>query len=399
LRGCGPRRAASQFGDWLSFVALGALALDGGGGPLALVVVLAAHALPGAVVAPLAGALVDRYDRRRVLVAVELAMAGLTAAMALAAATGALATLPLLLLARSGLGAAVPAAETAAVRRLVDPDDLPAANAALAATWSAAYVLGMAAGGAAAMLGPTLALALDAGTFAVAAWLHGGLPPLPVTRAPVAADHRRGRGPERHRRRDDHRVARSAAPGRAPRQEPGRIGERRRLDRPQPDRGQRPALRPGGAVPRDLAGGARRRHRGWAVARRSLPGRRRRSRPGAARRPRHAPGGAGGAGGGAFAGRADRGRAGVGRSAPARTGSRPRRASAPRQRSRTIGRLAAMDELLVSAAMVASAFIGAAIASAASLTATALAAAGLGAIGLALVAAAVGAITAPRRAG
>jgi hypothetical protein len=135
--------------------------------------------------------------------------------------------LPLLLLARSGLGAAVPAAETAAVRRLVDPDDLPAANAALAATWSAAYVLGMAAGGAAAMLGPTLALALDAGTFAVAAWLHGGLPPLPVTRARVAADHRRGRGPERHRRRDDHRVARSAAPGRAPRQEPGRIGERR----------------------------------------------------------------------------------------------------------------------------------------------------------------------------
>lgn len=177
--------AASQFGDWLSFVALGALALDGGGGPLALVVVLAAHALPGAVVAPLAGALVDRYDRRRVLVAVELTMAGLTAAMALAAATGALATLPLLLLARSGLGAAVPAAETAAVRRLVDPDDLPAANAALAATWSAAYVLGMAAGGAAAMLGPTLALALDAGTFAVAAWLHGGLPPQPVTRARV----------------------------------------------------------------------------------------------------------------------------------------------------------------------------------------------------------------------
>jgi hypothetical protein len=42
----------------------------------------------------------------------------------------------------------------------------------------------MALGGVAAMLGPALALALDAATFAVAALVHGTLPPLPVTAKP-----------------------------------------------------------------------------------------------------------------------------------------------------------------------------------------------------------------------
>lgn len=172
----------SLVGDWLSFVAVSAMALGSGGGPLALAVVFAAHALPAALGSPLAGALVDRIDRRRALVGADLAATVVTAAMALAAAAGQLVTVQVLLLIRSALTSIVPPGESAALRRLVPDADLVAANAILAATWSLAYVVGMALGGAAALLGPTLALALDAATFAAAAALHASLPAMPVER-------------------------------------------------------------------------------------------------------------------------------------------------------------------------------------------------------------------------
>src|SRR5439155_14078467 len=90
--------------------------------------------------------------------------------------------IPALLLVRSGITSIVPPGESAAVRRLVDEADLLEANSVLAATWSVAYVAGMALGGAAALLGPALALALDAASFAIAATLHATLPAMPVSR-------------------------------------------------------------------------------------------------------------------------------------------------------------------------------------------------------------------------
>jgi MFS family permease len=180
--------ATSLIGDWLSFVAVAVLALDGGGGAFGLALVFAAHLLPGAMLAPVAGALVDGLDRRRVLVAADLIAAAVTVAMTAAALAGAFAAIPLLLLVRSAATSLVPPGEAAAVRRLVGEADLLPANGVLAATWSVAYVAGMALGGAAAMLGPALALALDATSFALAAALHATLPALP----PPAARRRLG---------------------------------------------------------------------------------------------------------------------------------------------------------------------------------------------------------------
>ncbi len=181
----------SQLGDWLSFVAVSVVAVQAGGGALGLAVVFAAHALPAAALAPFAGAVIDRVDRRRVLVGATVIAAGLTAAMAAAAAAGWTLALQLLLVARSAISVVVPTAETAALRRVVPADGLVAANAILAATWSVAYVAGMALGGAAALLGPALALVLDAASFVVAAALYRSLPALPpaanATRSSVRA--------------------------------------------------------------------------------------------------------------------------------------------------------------------------------------------------------------------
>lgn len=172
--------AVSLVGDWLSFVAVAALALGSGGGPFALALVFAAHALPGAMLAPVAGAIVDGFDRRRVLVAADLLAALATLGMVGAAFVGVIAAIPLLLLVRSAIVALVPPGESAAVRRLVPESELLPANSILAATWSVAFVAGMALGGFATLVGPTLALALDAASFAIAAALHATLPALPV---------------------------------------------------------------------------------------------------------------------------------------------------------------------------------------------------------------------------
>jgi hypothetical protein len=181
--------AVSLVGDWLSFVAVAVLAVQGGGGPYGLALVFAAHALPGALLSPVAGALVDGADRRRVLVAADLAAAAITVAMTIAAAGGALVAIAPLLLVRSAVVALVPPGESAAVRMLVPERDLLPANAILATTWSVAYVAGMALGGAAALLGPALALALDATSFAIAAAIHATLPamPAPAARRSIAA--------------------------------------------------------------------------------------------------------------------------------------------------------------------------------------------------------------------
>jgi len=107
--------AVSLVGDWLSFVAVAALALASGGGAFGLALVFAAHALPGAIVAPVAGALVDGLDRRRVLVVADLSAAVITVAMTAAALLHVPAAIPLLLLVRSAIAALVPPGESAAV--------------------------------------------------------------------------------------------------------------------------------------------------------------------------------------------------------------------------------------------------------------------------------------------
>jgi MFS family permease len=174
----------SLVGDWLGFVALSLLALDRGGGPLALASVLAVHALPHALLSPVAGPVADRVDRRRLLIGANLVETALTLLMAGAALRGSLAAVQALVLVRSAVSAFVVPAETAALRRVVEPEELVEANTLLSTTWSVTYVLGLAAGGALAALGPALAIALDAASFAIAAIL---LLPLPAMRPEAIA--------------------------------------------------------------------------------------------------------------------------------------------------------------------------------------------------------------------
>ncbi len=166
----------SLLGDWLTFVSVTVLTLELGEGPLALTGVLVAHLLPAALLSPLAGTVADRLDRRRLLIAANLAQAVLTLLAAASAHAGLVLAVQALVFVRSGVAAFVAPAEQAAIRRVVPVEALADANALLAATWSTVYVVGMAAGGFLALLGPSVAIGLDALTFVTAALLASGLP-------------------------------------------------------------------------------------------------------------------------------------------------------------------------------------------------------------------------------
>lgn len=168
--------SVSLLGDWLGFVAISRLILDKGGGPLALSMVYAAHVLPHTWAMPIAGVIADRFDRRRLLTFIPLLQGLLTIAMAGAAAKDALEWLQILIVVRATFSTVMPPAEAAALRHTVEPNELVQANALLGGTWSVAYVIGMAIGGAIAVFGPSIALLLDAGSFFLAALLASTLP-------------------------------------------------------------------------------------------------------------------------------------------------------------------------------------------------------------------------------
>ncbi len=187
----------TQLGDWVGWVAVSVFTLQTGGGALDLAVVFCAHSLPSVIALPVAGRLLDRFDRRRALVVTSVVMAGLTAGMVVAAWFAALSWLQGLLVVRSVVQAFVSPAERAALPQLVDEDELLLANAFDASSWSVVLSLGMVLGGLLTGLGPVWALAIDAGSFGGAALLFARLPPLPPgqTRRPQGSEPPHPRAP------------------------------------------------------------------------------------------------------------------------------------------------------------------------------------------------------------
>lgn len=180
----------SLLGDWLSFVAVSLLALKQGDGIVALALVLVAHTLPRALLAPVAGALADRLDRRRMMIGANVAQGLLTLGMAGAAAAGSVWLVQLLVFARAGVSAFLEPVESAVMRHVVNDDELLTANAVHSVTWSVMFSVGMALGGLLAALGPAPALLIDAITFGLAALTLRKLPAMAAAgraAAPLAA--------------------------------------------------------------------------------------------------------------------------------------------------------------------------------------------------------------------
>ena len=182
-------RTVSFAGDTLSLVALLLYVADQTGQPLAVAALLVVGDVLPALLGPVAGALSDRFDLRRLMIGCELAQVALTVLLALW-----LPTLPMLLVmvAARALTAQVfaPASRTA-VGAMVDPATLPRANAALGLSTNGAETAGpLLAAVLLPLLGVRGVLLVDAATFLCSAVLLTRLPAL------RAADRAGGHGPD-----------------------------------------------------------------------------------------------------------------------------------------------------------------------------------------------------------
>jgi MFS family permease len=173
----------STVGDELARVALTVLVYQRTESPLLSAATFAISYLPWLLFGPLLSTLADRFPRHRVLIASDLARAGLVALMAVPGAP-----LPLLLALLFVVALCAPpfeSARSALMADVLDGDRYAVATSLTGISLQLAQVIGfLLAGALVAALDPSAALLLNAVTFAVSAlWLSAGLQrrPAPVT--------------------------------------------------------------------------------------------------------------------------------------------------------------------------------------------------------------------------
>ncbi len=163
-------------GDWFTQVALLGLVLELTGSPMAASLLLVLQTAPFFLLSPIAGVVADRFDRRRVMIAVDLLRVGGALSLLLADDTG---TLWIAFVATAGIaagGAFFEPASAAALPNLVSRDELPYANVLMGSAWGTMLAVGAAAGGlVAALLGRDAAFVIDGLSFLVSALLLLGI--------------------------------------------------------------------------------------------------------------------------------------------------------------------------------------------------------------------------------
>lgn len=165
-------QATSQLGDRIHQIATAWWVLELTGSPAMMGLLWVATSLPAVLLAPFAGALADRVERRALMLACDLARTGLTLIMAILAlshqlSVGGLFALAVLL---AALGAAFTPASLAIVPQLVEEETLLRANALQELTTQGAAVLGPALGGVlVAALGAPWGFAVNGLSFAISA--------------------------------------------------------------------------------------------------------------------------------------------------------------------------------------------------------------------------------------
>ncbi|HEV7864504.1 MAG TPA: MFS transporter, partial [Acidimicrobiia bacterium] len=176
--------------DWFATVAMLGLVIDRTGSNVAATAVFVVQTLPAFALSPLAGPAADRFDRRRLMVAVSLLQA-VAAGLFLVALHGPVAFAFVAQGLISALGTFFAPASQAALPNVVDADDLPLATVMMASTWGAMLAVGAAVGGLFALaFGRDAAFVADGASFLLAAALIASVR-RPTQQA--APDGRRGR--------------------------------------------------------------------------------------------------------------------------------------------------------------------------------------------------------------
>ena len=161
----------SLFGDWFNTIALYALILDLTGSEFALGAVFITKMLPWALASPLAGILVDRFDRRKAMIISDLLRAVIVLGFLLVDEPHEVFLIYLLTTVQVVVGSVFHPAQSASIPNVTKKEDLVTANAIMASTWSVLLAFGAAAGGfAAELFGLKTVFILDSLSYLLSAW-------------------------------------------------------------------------------------------------------------------------------------------------------------------------------------------------------------------------------------
>jgi MFS family permease len=160
----------SLLGDWFNTIALYHLVATLTGSPLALGAVFIFKMLPLGLASPVAGLIVDRFNRRRLMIGSDLVRAALVLGFLLVRDASGVPLLYLLIGLQTVAGAVFQPARSASLPNVTSPRELLTANALSAATWSTMLAIGAALGGVATeWLGTDAVFLIDSGTYLVSA--------------------------------------------------------------------------------------------------------------------------------------------------------------------------------------------------------------------------------------
>jgi MFS family permease len=162
-------------GDWFLFVAITGLILETTGRAVDVGLAILAQEAAFFLASPAAGVLADRVDRRKLMIWCDLARVGVCAGFLLVGPGSVWLAYPLLAL-LSAFSAPYEPASSAAIPNVVDPEDLPVANALGGSLWGTMLAVGAALGGVVAtVFGRDVAFVVDAVSFLVSALLLVGI--------------------------------------------------------------------------------------------------------------------------------------------------------------------------------------------------------------------------------
>jgi len=166
----------SQIGNWFNYIAIFVLIGSQGGGGTAVGWFLIAKFIPSTIFGPAAGVIVDRFDRKKIMVASDLLRVPIVLGFLFADRPERIWLVYALALVQETVWTFYDPARRASVPNICRPEELNLANAMSGATWSMMLALGAALGGLiTAFFGWRTAIVIDAATFIVSASMVAGL--------------------------------------------------------------------------------------------------------------------------------------------------------------------------------------------------------------------------------
>jgi len=174
----------SLTGDWFNTIVLSTLVAQfSGGSGIAVSLFLLARFLPSFLFSPFAGVMVDRFNRKHVLIWSNVLRALIVPLFLLANSPDRLWIIYLVTVIQFILSTVFEPGQSAIIPSLTRKEDLVEANTLVSVTWSVMLALGAVAGGGfAAVFGTQAALITDALTFAIAAGILATIPYTPRTK-------------------------------------------------------------------------------------------------------------------------------------------------------------------------------------------------------------------------